>query len=128
MARAGQRKRDNRGRRLEKVVPLLRIGNRVRQAEELPLENAPGEDKMCSRAFIRPGTEVSIGQRQMPTHEYTTGTEIRESEKAHALGGIAQSALGSPIGFGMLVAGTPWILVISSRLEIRAVSSFSHWS
>jgi len=38
MAGAGQRKRDNRDRRLEKVVSLLRIGNSVKQAEELPLE------------------------------------------------------------------------------------------
>jgi len=44
------------------------------------------------------------------------------------VGGIAQSGLGSQKGFGMLVTGTPWTLVISSRLEIRVESSFLRWN
>jgi len=75
MAEAGQRKRDNRDRLLEKVVPLLRIGNRVKQTEELPLENAPAARTRCAQGRLSGQEQRSqLDSAKCLRHEYTTGT------------------------------------------------------
>ena len=74
MAGAGQCKRDNRDRRLEKALSLLRIGNSVKQAEELPLENAPAARTRCAQGRLSGQEQRSqLDSAKCLRHEYTTG-------------------------------------------------------